>query len=82
MARKAEIKVYLPDKLVGELEERRKAGVRSRFIEKAIRKALRGQNDIDLWDIELHELIKIVRARCFEDTVINAVLTRKLEELQ
>ena len=40
MSKKSEIKVYLPTKMIGELESRKRAGIRSKFIEKAIRKSL------------------------------------------
>ena len=41
MPRKSEIKVYLPERLVGELEGRRRMGTRSKFIENAINRYLR-----------------------------------------
>ena len=41
MGRKSEIKVYLPERLVGELEGRRRMGTRSKFIENAINRYLR-----------------------------------------
>ena len=37
MRQKIEIKVYLPYMMVGELESRRKANQRSKFIEDAVR---------------------------------------------
>ncbi len=37
---KSEIKVYLPLKLIGELEGKKRAGMRSKFIEKAIKEKL------------------------------------------
>lgn len=37
MSKKTEIKVYLPTKMVGELESRKRAGIRSKFIAEAIR---------------------------------------------
>ena len=40
MRQKIEIKVYLPYMMVGELESRRKANARSKFIEEAIREKL------------------------------------------
>ena len=40
MSYKTEIKVYLPVKMVGELERYKRAATRSKFIEKAIRMKL------------------------------------------
>ena len=40
MRKKVEIKVYLPYIMVGELEPKRKANIRSKFIEEAIREKL------------------------------------------
>lgn len=40
MRKKVEIKVYLPYMMIGELESRRKANARSKFIEEAIREKL------------------------------------------
>ena len=40
MRQKIKIKVYLPYMMVGELESRRKANARSKFIEEAIREKL------------------------------------------
>lgn len=82
MARKQEIKVYLSASIVDELESRKRAGKRSWFIERAIRNALRGENEIDLWDIELDRLMKIVRARCYGDSVLDAVISKRLEEMK
>ena len=50
MARKTEIKVYLPDRLVGELEGRRRMGTRSKFIEQAIFDKLRKMDNASLQD--------------------------------
>lgn len=40
MSKKSEIKVYLPLKLIGQLEEKKKAGVRSKFIKEAIQEKI------------------------------------------
>ena len=84
MSKKQEIKVYLPQKLVGELEERRRAGVRSKFIEKSVRKALQKEDEFDLWDVEWKELLRFVQAKAMSknDKVLHAVLTDRLEALQ
>lgn len=50
MARKSEIKVYLPDRLVGELEGRRRMGTRSKFIEQAIQDKLKQMDCATLQD--------------------------------
>ena len=42
MSRKREIKVYLPEKMVGELEGRKRLGTRSKFIQESIQKNLHG----------------------------------------
>lgn len=50
MARKQEIKVYLPAILVGELEGRRRMGTRSLFIQQAITDKLRKMDSATLQD--------------------------------
>ena len=50
MARKSEIKVYLPDRLVGELVGRRRMGTRSKFIEQAIQDKLKKMDSASLQD--------------------------------
>lgn len=50
MARKQEIKVYLPAILVGELEGRRRMGTRSLFIQQAITDKLRKMESATLQD--------------------------------
>ena len=57
MSKKQEIKVYLPAKMVGELESRRKAGVRSKFIADAIRAKLDKRSESSPWDFELQFLL-------------------------
>jgi metal-responsive CopG/Arc/MetJ family transcriptional regulator len=47
MRKKIEIKVYLPYMMVGELESRRKANARSKFIEDAIREKLDRVEEFD-----------------------------------
>ena len=84
MSRKSEIKVYLPTKLVGELESRKRAGIRSKFIEEAIRKRLKKEEEFDIWDIPKKEIYKMARVFALqeEDTVLHTVLTDRLEALQ
>jgi len=84
MSKKMEIKVYLPSKLVGELESRKRAGIRSKFIEKAIRKRLKNEEEFDLWDIPKEEIYKMARVFALQekDIVLQTVLTNRLEELE
>ena len=65
MSRKQEIKVYLPHKLVGELEGRKRLGTRSKFIQKAITLLIDSEAAFDIWHIESEEVIDeaIVRIR-------------------
>jgi len=53
MPYKTEIKVYLPVKLVGELESYKRNNARSNFIEKAIVEKLNGLQSTKLSDIPL-----------------------------
>jgi len=48
MSKKHEIKVYLPPRLVGELEGRKRMGTRSKFIENAINSYLRKTEKLGL----------------------------------
>jgi metal-responsive CopG/Arc/MetJ family transcriptional regulator len=48
MSRKSEIKVYLPPRLVGELEGRKRMGTRSLFIQRAIDSYLRKTEKLGL----------------------------------
>ncbi len=57
MSRKGEIKVYLPQKLIGELEGRRRAGTRSKFIQHAIEKYLRQRSEVSPYDFTTVHLI-------------------------
>lgn len=65
MSKKTEIKVYLPTKMVGELESRKRAGVRSKFIRDAIRFKLNGENEYDIADEDFMTIIDecVVRMR-------------------
>lgn len=70
--------------LVKKLHKEVARGHRSRFVEKAIQKALSGQTEFDLWDVEVVELMKILRSRAdiMNDEVLHAILHNRLEELQ
>lgn len=65
MSKKTEIKVYLPTRMVGELESKKRYGVRSKFIEDAIRSRLNGEQEFDVWDVPDKELVDelVVRLR-------------------
>jgi len=67
MARKQEIKVYLPPKLIGELEGRRRLGTRSVFIQHAIEKYLRQRAEVSPFDFETVHLLCTVRDKLRED---------------
>lgn len=67
MARKGEIKVYLPQKLIGELEGRRRAGTRSKFIQHAIEKYLRQRQEISPFDFTTVHLLCTVRDKLRAD---------------
>ncbi len=57
MSRKQEIKVYLPHKMVGELEGRKRIGTRSKFIQEAIHFRLNKIADFDIWQLETMEIL-------------------------
>lgn len=63
MSRKQEIKVYLPDHMVGQLESRKKQGSRSRFIEKAIHSRLADLKNDTLSDYPLEQLMWHIQGR-------------------
>jgi metal-responsive CopG/Arc/MetJ family transcriptional regulator len=68
MPRKSEIKVYLPTKMVGELESLKRAGVRSKFIATAIRNHLDKMEEYDIWQTETVDVLNeaVVRIRRLE----------------
>lgn len=70
--------------LVKKLHKEVARGHRSKFVEKAIRKALSGRTEFDLWDVEVKELMKILRSRAsiMEDDVLHAILHNRLEEME
>lgn len=67
MSRKQEIKVYLPPKLIGELEGRKRMGTRSKFIQNAIEKYLRQRAEISPYDFPIVQLLCVVRDKFRED---------------
>lgn len=63
MSRKSEIKVYLPTRMVGELESLKRAGVRSKFIHDAIRFRLDKEDEYEIWDVETVDVLNEAVAR-------------------
>lgn len=57
MSGKTEIKVYLPSRLVGQLDSRKQAGVRSKFIKEAIEEKLSRRMSASPYDFELIHLM-------------------------
>ena len=66
MDRKTKINVLLPMKMVGELENLSKQGLRSDFIAKAIRTKLDGGTAFNLADISTRQLMAVVNNRMQE----------------
>jgi hypothetical protein len=64
----------MPTKMVGELESRKRAGVRSKFICDAIRNELDKRNEYDIWQEEtvdvLNEAVSRLRRLGEEDREI------------
>lgn len=82
MRQKVEIKVYLPYLMVGELESRKKQGLRSKFVEDAIRNRLDGEENFSFRDISTSRLLAILHSRFSEDQVFQLMITNRLEELK
>ena len=70
MARKQEIKVYLPERLVGELEGRKRLGTRSKFIEMACNLALRNKKTSALTICTLVQILCVARDKLREQNDI------------
>jgi len=66
MSRNQEIKVYLPVKLVGELEAKKRAGTRSRFIREAIQEKIKRVEKASLDDWQSIVMLCCVRDRLFK----------------
>lgn len=83
MARKQEIKVYLPERLVGELEGRRRLGTRSKFIESAINNYLRKQEKFSPYDCTLVHILCVGRDKFKEEglTTFANILQSIIEEV-
>jgi metal-responsive CopG/Arc/MetJ family transcriptional regulator len=82
MRQKIEIKVYLPYKMVGELEGYRRKGNRSSFIESCIKNRLEAEEEFSYSDIETTRLLGILHARFPDDQVFQTVIENRLKELR
>tara|TARA_Y100001951_G_scaffold88942_1_gene80901 strand:- start:60 stop:314 length:255 start_codon:yes stop_codon:yes gene_type:complete len=84
MSRKTKINLLLPIKMVGELEQYSKIGVRSQFIEKAIRQRLDNEASFDITDISDRQLMAVLLARMQKrnDAAAEIMCTFLLGELQ
>jgi len=83
MNQKSEIKVYLPIKMIGELDRKKQAGQRSKFIEKAIREKIDRVSDFDIWDCEIRDVLDeaVVRLRRLERISRNEALVILMERV-
>jgi len=82
MRQKIEIKVYLPYKMVGELEGYRRKGNRSSFIESCIKNRLEAEEEFSFRDIETHRLLAILHGRYEEDQVFKLMIQNRMQELK
>ena len=81
MRKKIEIKVYLPYLMVGELETARKKGLRSKYIEEAVRNRLDGEEAFDFKDITTSRLLGLLHARFEYDQVFKLMIQNRVKEL-
>lgn len=84
MRNKTEIKVYLPIKMVGELERHRQNNNRSYFIEKAIRARLDDEDAFSFSDISNRQLMAMLHSRLSERNDASAHILKEmlLQELK
>ena len=82
MRKKIEIKVYLPYKMVGELERERRNGNRSKFIESCIRNRLDAEESFSFKDIETNRLLALLHARFEDDEVFKTLIQNRMQELK
>lgn len=80
MRQKIEIKVYLPIKMVGELETRRKNGLRSKFVEEAIRNHLDGESEFNVRDISDKQLMAALINRVGISEFVKGSLRLEMKE--
>ena len=71
MSKKTEIKVYLPTKMVGELESRKRSGVRSKFIAQAIREKLDRRANASPFDFGTAHLLMTARDKISDQVLAN-----------
>tara|TARA_Y100000361_G_scaffold151197_1_gene168186 strand:- start:197 stop:484 length:288 start_codon:yes stop_codon:yes gene_type:complete len=86
MSGKTEIKVYLPTRLVGQLDSRKQAGVRSKFIKEAIEEKLKRRSEASPFDFDLVHLLstsrdKIHKLSGFQISMNQSVILTKLIQL-
>ena len=83
MARKSEIKVFLPEILVGELEGRRRLGTRSKIIQNAIENYLRQRSGISPYDFPIIQLLCVCRDKFLEEglTTFSNIIQAMIEEV-
>ena len=67
MSEKTEIKVYLPTRLVGQLDSRKRAGVRSKFIKEAIDEKLNRRSKASPYDFDLNHLLCTSRDMIYKE---------------
>jgi metal-responsive CopG/Arc/MetJ family transcriptional regulator len=82
MRQKIEIKVYLPYMMVGELESLKRRGMRSKFIEDAIRTKLDGQEAFRPQDLPTRRVIALLLARYPDDDVLRTILLDRMPPLE
>jgi metal-responsive CopG/Arc/MetJ family transcriptional regulator len=81
MRQKIEIKVYLPYLMVGELEGYKRNGMRSKFVEDAIRSRLDAEEAFSYSDITSQRLMALLINRFPDDVVLQTILVKRIEEL-
>lgn len=81
MPRKTEIKVYLPERLVGELEGRKRMGTRSKFIEQAIQDKLKKLESATLADYNPIALLCYCRDKYSDKPLIHDLLQLIVNEV-
>ena len=67
--------------MVGELETKRKQGLRSKYIEEAVRNRLDGEEAFDFKDITTSRLLGLLHARFEYDQVFKLMIQNRVKEL-
>lgn len=80
MSRKTKINVLLPFKMVGELERFSKQGIRSEFIQKAIRDRLDKEESFDIRDVSTRQIMANLHQRMLKRDDASAQLIVTLLE--